>query len=245
MKYYTQLDCVTTNADGVIRKVTNLCFLSSPSSFRMEKKDENYYSDDKDKNVLMSDGGSNSDIGVSATHRNSLVSSSKSFSNHKLLLLVSTNDSRSRIFRMKDFGCVCKFKGILNSSMQIRSSVSSDNSHVICGSENGNIGVWAIPHNVHDSEEELTLFSQMFFTKKKNSQKPDVVMKYSYSEYALRYHALSHTRCTNIAQYVPLNTLKLLSSYHASQLVNDSQKRLRIYHLTTSLSYITYDVVNL
>jgi len=57
-------------------------------------------------------------------------------------LLVSTNDSRVRLFQMETFSQLCKFKGLSNENMQIRSSFSSDGKYVISGSENGFVHIW-------------------------------------------------------------------------------------------------------
>ncbi|KAI7900836.1 WD40-repeat-containing domain protein [Cokeromyces recurvatus] len=57
-------------------------------------------------------------------------------------ILVTTNDSRVWIINMKDKSFVYKYKGIDNSSMQIRASFSDDGRYIICGSENGCVYLW-------------------------------------------------------------------------------------------------------
>jgi hypothetical protein len=57
-------------------------------------------------------------------------------------LLVSTNDSRVRLFQMETFSQLCKFKGLQNENMQIRSSFSADGKYVLSGSENGLVHIW-------------------------------------------------------------------------------------------------------
>ena len=52
-------------------------------------------------------------------------------------LLVTTNDSRIRLCSLKDYTVERKFKGLSNTSMQIRASFSADGRYVICGSEVG------------------------------------------------------------------------------------------------------------
>jgi len=57
-------------------------------------------------------------------------------------LLVSTNDSRARLFQMETFSMVTKFKGGVNQFMQIRSSFSQDGKYVVSGSDNGRVHIW-------------------------------------------------------------------------------------------------------
>lgn len=57
-------------------------------------------------------------------------------------LLVTTNDSRLRLFQMEDYSMVCKYKGLRNDGMQIKGSFSDDGRFVICGSENGSVYIW-------------------------------------------------------------------------------------------------------
>lgn len=57
-------------------------------------------------------------------------------------LLVTTNDSRIRLFDMDDYSMASKFKGLANDELQIKASFSPDGSHIICGSENQQVYVW-------------------------------------------------------------------------------------------------------
>jgi len=57
-------------------------------------------------------------------------------------LLVSTNDSRLRLFSMDDFSQVMKYKGLVNYSMQISASFSESGEFIISGSENGSVYIW-------------------------------------------------------------------------------------------------------
>ena len=61
------------------------------------------------------------------------------------LLLVSTNDSRVRCYRLVDFSLVCKMKGVENDSLQIRATWSEDGQHVIMGSDKEYVAVWRMP----------------------------------------------------------------------------------------------------
>lgn len=64
------------------------------------------------------------------------------YSSDGKLLLVTTNDSRVRLFDMTDFSTVTKFKGLTNDALQIRSHFNEDSSWVISGSETGQVWVW-------------------------------------------------------------------------------------------------------
>lgn len=57
-------------------------------------------------------------------------------------ILVTTNDSRIRLYDLRDLSLVCKYKGCTNISSQIRATVSQDNKYIICGSENSSFYIW-------------------------------------------------------------------------------------------------------
>lgn len=57
-------------------------------------------------------------------------------------ILVTTNDSRIRLYDLRDLSLVCKYKGGTNISSQIRATVSPDNKYIICGSENSSFYIW-------------------------------------------------------------------------------------------------------
>lgn len=57
-------------------------------------------------------------------------------------ILVTTNDSRIRLYDLRDLSLVCKYKGCTNLSSQIRATVSSDNKYIVCGSENSSFYLW-------------------------------------------------------------------------------------------------------
>lgn len=57
-------------------------------------------------------------------------------------ILVTTNDSRIRLYDLIDLSLVCKYKGCTNISSQIRATVSPDNKYIICGSENSSFYIW-------------------------------------------------------------------------------------------------------
>ncbi|XP_065182884.1 WD repeat-containing protein 44-like [Sycon ciliatum] len=62
-------------------------------------------------------------------------------------ILISSNDSRVRLYDLKDLSMVCKYKGAVNRSSQIEASFSADGSHIITGSENGFVYLWRTFHD--------------------------------------------------------------------------------------------------
>lgn len=64
------------------------------------------------------------------------------FSQDGKQLLITTNDSRIRLYDMNDYSMVAKFKGLQNDVLQIRARFSPDYKHVICGSENEQCYIW-------------------------------------------------------------------------------------------------------
>lgn len=57
-------------------------------------------------------------------------------------LLVTSNDSRVRLYNLKDHELSCKYKGYLNTSSQIKATFSRDGQYVITGSEDNYIYIW-------------------------------------------------------------------------------------------------------
>lgn len=57
-------------------------------------------------------------------------------------LLITTNDSRLRLYQTEDYSMLCKYKGLVNDHMQIKATFSEDGAYVISGSENGNVYIW-------------------------------------------------------------------------------------------------------
>ena len=67
-------------------------------------------------------------------------------------ILVTSNDSRIRIYNLRDKGLEMKFKGNENQMSQIHSSFSEDGRHVICGSEDRKVHIWSTEQ--HDTERD-------------------------------------------------------------------------------------------
>ncbi|RQM28918.1 hypothetical protein B5M09_004784, partial [Aphanomyces astaci] len=64
------------------------------------------------------------------------------FSPEGKYFLVSTNDSRMRLFSVDNYSRVCKYKGLVNNYLQIKGRFSQDGDYVICGSENAHVYIW-------------------------------------------------------------------------------------------------------
>lgn len=57
-------------------------------------------------------------------------------------LLVTTNDSRLRLFGLHDYCMISKYKGLSNTQMQIKAHFSESGNYIICGSEDSNVYMW-------------------------------------------------------------------------------------------------------
>ncbi|CAM9588283.1 unnamed protein product [Chrysoparadoxa australica] len=68
-------------------------------------------------------------------------------------LLVTTNDSRTRLIELDSFSTVSKFKGVTNGHIQIRAQCSEDGAYVICGSEDGSVYLWSTGRDASDGVE--------------------------------------------------------------------------------------------
>ena len=64
------------------------------------------------------------------------------FSEDGLFLLVSTNDSRLRLYSMDDYRMVSKYKGLQNKELQIKAHLGPGYTRIISGSEDGNVYLW-------------------------------------------------------------------------------------------------------
>ena len=149
LKYYTQIAC--RNRSGKHRqgkKVTGISFvraerddwLSSSANPPMTAPD---YEDSEIGHSLAKKLG-HSSRGVAA--RLSILRGNGAKAPDALRyterMLVSTNDSRLRLYNLNDFCLIRKYKGHSNLSMQIRARVSESGSHIACGSETGQVFIW-------------------------------------------------------------------------------------------------------
>ncbi|KAJ1529621.1 hypothetical protein ONE63_006388 [Megalurothrips usitatus] len=62
-------------------------------------------------------------------------------------ILVTSNDSRIRLYDLRDLSVSCKYKGYVNVSSQIKGSFSHDGKYIVSGSENQCIYIWRTDHD--------------------------------------------------------------------------------------------------
>ncbi|XP_023818678.1 WD repeat-containing protein 44 isoform X1 [Oryzias latipes] len=63
-------------------------------------------------------------------------------------ILVTSNDSRIRLYDLRDLSLSMKYKGCVNSSSQIKASFSHDYSFIVSGSEDKYVYVWSTYHDL-------------------------------------------------------------------------------------------------
>ncbi|KAL9606651.1 MAG: hypothetical protein Q9179_000173 [Wetmoreana sp. 5 TL-2023] len=73
--------------------------------------------------------------------------------NGEVKILVTSNDSRVRVYNLRDKGLEMKMKGNENSCSQIRASFSEDAKYVICGSEDRKAYIWPTAPLESDKEK--------------------------------------------------------------------------------------------
>jgi len=61
-------------------------------------------------------------------------------------ILITSNDSRIRLYDLRDLSLVCKYRGYTNLSSQIRACFSPDGRYICAGSENQCIFLWSTLH---------------------------------------------------------------------------------------------------
>lgn len=69
-------------------------------------------------------------------------------------VLVTSTDSRLRIYNLRDKCLVAKFKGHENNITQMRARFSDDGRHIVCGSEDKKAYVWPWPAGAADAEKD-------------------------------------------------------------------------------------------
>lgn len=62
-------------------------------------------------------------------------------------VLVTCNDSRVRVYDLRDLSLTCKYKGFTNVSSQIKASISHDGKFIVAGSENQCVYIWKTRHD--------------------------------------------------------------------------------------------------
>ncbi|KAK9369665.1 WD40-repeat-containing domain protein [Lipomyces kononenkoae] len=99
-------------------------------------------------------------------------------------LLITSNDSRVRLYNLRDKSLEAKLKGNENTFSQIKATSSEDGHYVICGSEDNKVYIW-----------------DMFPAKSGNSRKD----KHPYEYFT------AHSETVTEAVFAPMKTIQLLS----------------------------------
>lgn len=74
--------------------------------------------------------------------------------NAEVKLLITSNDSRVRVYNFRDKGLELKLKGNENSCSQIHASFSDDANYIICGSEDRKAYIWPTVQHVTEKEKK-------------------------------------------------------------------------------------------
>ncbi|KAL4225539.1 WD repeat-containing protein 44 [Mactra antiquata] len=64
-------------------------------------------------------------------------------------VLVTSNDSRVRLYDLRDLTLTCKYKGPTNNSSQIRAGFSNKGKYIVCGSEDHFVYLWRTQHEFY------------------------------------------------------------------------------------------------
>ncbi|XP_052784065.1 WD repeat-containing protein 44-like isoform X2 [Mya arenaria] len=64
-------------------------------------------------------------------------------------VLVTSNDSRVRLYDLRDLTLTCKYKGPTNTSSQIRATFSQRGKYIVCGSEDHFVYMWRTQHEFY------------------------------------------------------------------------------------------------
>lgn len=75
-------------------------------------------------------------------------------------LLISSNDSRLRLYNLRDKSLEMKFKGHENNCSQIRARFADDTGHIICGSEDKKAYIWStgVPEGEKRNQRPVEMF---------------------------------------------------------------------------------------
>ncbi|KAL7453031.1 hypothetical protein ACHAWC_004728 [Mediolabrus comicus] len=159
LKYYTQFAC--RNRSGKNRKgkkVTGISFLREHDN--LSERSEMYPS----LSERLSETGSRVMNLVSTKVQGHQEAMSARRTDR---MLVSTNDSRVRLYSLKDFCLIRKYKGHINNSMQIRARLTESGSHIACGSESGHCFIWDVDPIRNTRQKKHAINKQIQSTKDK------------------------------------------------------------------------------
>ncbi|KEQ96068.1 hypothetical protein AUEXF2481DRAFT_659731 [Aureobasidium subglaciale EXF-2481] len=72
-------------------------------------------------------------------------------------VLISSNDSRIRLYNFRDKSMEIKFKGNVNDSSQIRAAISDDAKYLFCGSEDHKVYIWPTVPGDGDKKQKRSM----------------------------------------------------------------------------------------
>lgn len=146
LKYYTQIACRNRSGRHKMgKKVTGISFVREERDDWQQVQQKFVPEEEVSENIIsLSERFSDKSRGmvkmVSSAFRK--ISSRAEALRYTERMLVSTNDSRVRLYGLNDFCLVRKYKGHSNNSMQIRARISESGSHIASGSESGHVFIW-------------------------------------------------------------------------------------------------------
>ncbi|KAF3902855.1 hypothetical protein AA313_de0207410 [Arthrobotrys entomopaga] len=77
--------------------------------------------------------------------------------NGEVKLLITSNDSRVRMYNFRDKSLEIKFRGNENTCSQIHATFSDDMKHVICGSEDRKVYIWNVNAGLGEKKTKIPL----------------------------------------------------------------------------------------
>ena len=127
--------------------------------------------------------------------------------------MVSTNDSRLRLFNLSNFDMKCKYKGHENTQSQIHARFSPDGQLVICGSEDNNIYIWRVNKALSDETSSI-------FVSKKQKNRQEC---YEYFK--------SHSKLPQVALFAPHRTVHYIHKFrtvvHRDTILKNDEEKIR------------------
>ncbi|KPA36398.1 hypothetical protein FLAG1_10839 [Fusarium langsethiae] len=108
--------------------------------------------------ICIQSSGSKSGVCPKITGLQTIISSDSIDTTGQAKLMMTTNDSRIRIYYLVDYGLEYKLEGIRNQSSQIHARFNDSGEYAICGSENDEVHIW------HLNSGEPKEFHERFHT---------------------------------------------------------------------------------
>ena len=129
LRFHTQIECRAKSARKG-KKVTSLAFVELAGPFN---KDQTCVSAELEQEFAISQE-------KSALHTQGVV---------QAYLLVTTMDSRLRLYKLDDFSLVCRYKGGGNSSgAPIGARISGDTRHILMGTQDKSVVLWRLRNDM-------------------------------------------------------------------------------------------------